>query len=257
MKKKASLLLCLAFALAIILVLSDMGTNNLYAVGETKQTITTFLNERGVSYTSVNIDDHILSIDLLSTGENRCTLDDVKAIQAIYEGVHEQTVDQEIKDVSINIYNSNGTMIYNEYEADVSSPIENVDLLIDTAQSHNTAQSPETILSDVRSIIAESSFSIQEISLENARELPNSKIIITLSETNNDIAALSSIRSIYERLEVLAISSGVVSQCEITAQNIEGNCVMYMAGDFLYGNCIAWVSPEAESSFIACEGPQI
>lgn len=29
-----------------------------------------------------------------------------------------------------------------------------------------------------------------------------------------------------------------------------------MIGDFQYGNCIAWISPDYENAFVAQEGPQ-
>ena len=33
-------------------------------------------------------------------------------------------------------------------------------------------------------------------------------------------------------------------------------CIAYMIGDFQYGNCIAWISPDYENAFVAQEGPQ-
>lgn len=38
--------------------------------------------------------------------------------------------------------------------------------------------------------------------------------------------------------------------------NDEQECIAYMIGDFQYGNCIAWISPDYENAFVAQEGPQ-
>lgn len=56
--------------------------------------------------------------------------------------------------------------------------------------------------------------------------------------------------------ESYSLSTGAITQCNITLLNDEQECIAYMIGDFQYGNCIAWISPDYENAFVAQEGPQ-
>ena len=72
--------------------------------------------------------------------------------------------------------------------------------------------------------------------------------------SNADDSSVSRISSVYDNLE--SLSTGAITQCNITLLNDEQECIAYMIGDFQYGNCIAWISPDYENAFVAQEGPQ-
>ena len=71
-----------------------------------------------------------------------------------------------------------------------------------------------------------------------------------------DVTDVSRISSVYDNLESYSLSTGAITQCNITLLNDEQECIAYMIGDFQYGNCIAWISPDYENAFVAQEGPQ-
>lgn len=255
MKKRLLLLGSLVFVLIFSLVIAGMVATKTFAAEDLKKTISSYLDQKDITYSSVNVDNNTLSVVLLSNGENRCTLEDVKAIQAIYEAVHAQTIDGNIKDVGIEIYNTNGSLIYDIFENNVSLPIENAELLVDSSLFQKTGSDDNDILSTTQSIVSSFPFSIQSAHVVCAEELTGNKMILSLSK-ENDANIMSDVRSIYEQLESYALSTGVIEECEISVLNTNGNCVLYMAGDFQYGNCIAWISPYIENSFFAEEGPQ-
>ena len=255
-KGKALALSILVLVLACILILSAITSEKAYATEKTIRAISTFLAEKEIEYSDVRVSDRTLSVKLLSSGDNRCTLDDVKAIQAIYEAVHAQTIEGQVKNVGIEIYNTDGILIYDILENDVDNPIENLEQLVKTNSEQKGEFTANDILLKAESIVTEFPYSIQQSWITESTEISGQKLQLTLCENNNDISSLDDIKVIYENLEAYSLSTNAITQCEITVTNSSGNCVLYMAGDFLFGNCIAWVSPEAESSFIAQEGPR-
>ena len=255
MRKRLVLLGSLVFVLITSIVIAGLVATRTYAADELKKTVSSYLDQKDITYSSVTVDNNTLSVVLLSNGEDRCTLEDVKAIHAIYEAVHAQTIDGDIKNIGIEIYNTNGVLIYDIFEKNVSLPIENAELLVDSSLFQKTGSDDNNILSITQSIVSSFPFSIQLAHVVRAEELTGNKVTLSLTK-ENDTNIMSDVRSIYEQLESYALSTGAIVECEISVFNTNGDCVLYMAGDFQYGNCIAWISPIIEKSFFAEEGPQ-
>ncbi len=252
-KYKAIALSVLVLALICAIVLSVFAVKKAYAAEKTVRTVGAFLAEKKIEYSDAQISEGTLSVKLLSSGDDRCTLDDVKAIRAIYEAVHAQTVEGQVKNVSIEIYNADGVLIYDALENDVDKPIENIEQLVTVDPDQKGELSTNDILQKVDTIISDLPYSVQQSQITDSTEISGRKLQLTLCTNDNDI---SWIKTIYEELEAYSLSANALTQCEISVTNSSGDCILYMAGDFLYGNCITWVSPEVENSFIAQEGPQ-
>ena len=246
----------LGSALTCVFVLSAIVAIKAYAAEKPVRTIVPFLADKKIDYSDVQINERTLSIKLLSSGEDRCTLDDVKAIMAIYEAIHAQSIEGQVKNVSIGIYNDDGVLIYDTLENGVDSPVENIEQLVTTDPDQKRGLTTNDVLQKVDSIISDFSYSIQQSQITESTEISGRKLQLTLCENNNDISSIDDVRAIYENLEAYSLASNAITQCEIVVTNRSGNCVLFMAGDFLYGNCIAWISPEIENSFTAREGPK-
>lgn len=255
-KGKIIALFALVFAFVGTLVFVNGIAVKVYAAEKTVRTVSSFLAEKEIDYSDVSINNRTLSVKLLSTGEDRCTLEDAKSIQAIYEAVHAQSIAGQVQNVGIEVYNSNGVLLYDALENDVSVTVENIDQLAGINTARNTEITANNIMVKVRNIVTEFPYSIEQLQITTPAEIAGKKVQLTLCENNNDIASIDDIRVIYDNLEEYAISTNAITQCEITVTNIDGDCVLYMAGDYLYGNCIAWISPSAESFFFAQEGPR-
>ena len=207
-----------------------------------------------ISYTSVHVNNQTLSVELQSSGEGRCTLDDVKAIQNIYTVIHAQSLADKIRNVKIEIVDRTGTVIYDETEADVSSKVEND--LAQTTTADTEIIADRDILQEARNVLADTSYSIQSVNISDAEEITGKCLNLTLTLSNADDSSVSRISSVYDNLESYSLSTGAITQCNITLLNDEQECIAYMIGDFQYGNCIAWISPDYENAFVAQEGPQ-
>lgn len=255
-KKKSFLFSVLALVLVASLVVGVSTAGKIYAAEKTMRTIASFMDEKAIEYSEVSIDNQILSVKLLSAGEDRCTLDDVKAIQAIYEAVHGKIIDGQVKNIGIEIYDTNGKLIYDVVEHVVSLPIENADQSVEKNDRKKQDMTANEVLLQVDSIVKEYPYSVQKSCISEADVIAGKKLELTISELNNDIQSINDIRAIYENLEAYSYSTNAINQCEITVLDDEEACVAYMAGDFRYGNITAWVSPAAESAFLAQEGPR-
>ena len=255
-KRKLFILLILAVVVVCALTFVVQKALKAYAAGKPIRTITSFLKEKNIDYSDVSINNETLSVNLVSSGDGRCTINDIKAVQAIYEVVHAQTIDSKVKNVSIEIYDINGKMIFDHHENGVSAQVQNVDKLVKQDPEQKTDMAVDEILLYAENLVAKYPYSVQELKIDTASEISGKKLELILCTLNkNSIPSFSDIDRIYENLEAFSFSTKAITQCEITVNNTEGDGVYYMAGDFLYGNCIAWISPEAQSSFVKEYGP--
>ena len=255
-KRKFFILLTLGLVVTCALIFVVQTAMKAYAARKPVRTITSFLKEKNIEYSDVSIKDGTLSVKLVSSGDERCTLNDIKAVQAIYEVIHAQTIEGQIKNVGIEIYNTDGKMIFDHFENGVSVPIKDVDKLVKQDTEQKTDMTVDDILLYVENIVASYPYTIQELKIDTALEISGKKLELTLCTLNKSyIPSFSNIRAIYENLEAFSFSTKAITQCEITVNNIDGEGVYYMAGDLLCGDCIAWVSPEVQSSFAKEYGP--
>ena len=243
--------ICFVILLCVVIALWFSKVN---AANIVRRTVSMYLDEKQISYTSVHVNNQTLSVELQSSGEGRCTLDDVKAIQNIYTVIHAQSLADKIRNVKIEIVDRTGTVIYDETEADVSSKVEND--LAQTTTADTEIIADRDILQEARNVLADTSYSIQSVNISDAEEITGKCLNLTLTLSNADDSSVSRISSVYDNLESYSLSTGAITQCNITLLNDEQECIAYMIGDFQYGNCIAWISPDYENAFVAQEGPQ-
>lgn len=242
--------ICLAMAMAVLsIVVLNASAANL------EKSIDSYLKEREINYTSAYIKDDTLTVDLISTGDTRCTIDDVKAINCIYTAVHSNDVDGTIRNVQIRIFNVSGNLLYDYYQADAVMPNDSSAMVADLEEkdSKTLDMEPKDALS---SIASSNSFTIEDISIKEADGiLGQCADIIVKPETPEDVT-LSDLRLLYENIEIYAIRGNEITQCSLSMVDEYGECLLYMAGDVNFCNIITWVSPEMEDSIIANEGPQ-
>ena len=81
--------ICFVILLCVVIALWFSKVN---AANIVRRTVSMYLDEKQISYTSVHVNNQTLSVELQSSGEGRCTLDDVKAIQNIYTVIHAQSL---------------------------------------------------------------------------------------------------------------------------------------------------------------------
>lgn len=256
MKKKA----ILAMLLVCAAILSGCYSN---ATAEPKQSrsITEFMKEKQIPYLLAEVNDNTLNVKLLSNGEEGCTLDDVKAIQAIYEAIHAKTITGEVKNVEIMIENAKGELIYDVGENDISDPIENTEPVAKSILPQTSTLARDLILHRVKSIVSEyvdpsdDYCRIEEAEITDASELVGNQLQMTL-RVSNPRYAFQTLQSIYDKLESYSLSENAIVQCRIYVVDLTGICTMYMGGDFHFGNCIAWINPSINSYFVIEEGPR-
>ena len=239
--------------LAVILVIACVQpTIKAYAL---EQSIDGYLNERKINYSSVEINKDTLEVNLISSGKDRCTVDDVNAIHSVYTAVHSRDVDSAIMNVQINIYNSDAKQIYSCYQADVAAASEYSGFKdkINAQDSKSFADDPKSALSN---IITSHSFLVDDISFAKADGIKGQCVSIMVNPVRMDLVSLSDLRILYEAIETYAIPSREITQCCLSMVDENGECMFYFTGDFSFGNITAWVSPTMEDSIIENEGPQ-
>lgn len=97
----------IAFTAMLTLVISVNGSNH------AEQKIKKYLLDQNVSYTSVEFTDNVLRMDFSSYGVDYCTVDDVRAINAVYEMVQYYDFLQNCDGCEINIKDVNEKLVYN------------------------------------------------------------------------------------------------------------------------------------------------
>lgn len=252
MKKKIILICCVVLAVAAAVTLIGVAAADTKAANEPEKNLSTFLEEKKISYSDADVSDGVLTIALCSSGEGRCTQDDIKAIQAIYDMVHAQSILGEVNSIDITIRDIDGAVIFNRRENDVSVPLE-ADTFERAESAQMTMQEKSTAADYARTVAAMYPLSVDDASVEQTEGLDGNKLVLNLTASDYGQNYAS---AIFDAFEAYAAADGKITQCEITMYDPDGNCAVYMAGDFQYGNRVAWVSPAMEASFIAAEGPR-
>ena len=250
--RKRALLFASVLAMLVMIGCRTSLTADSKAERDPKRPIASFLKEKDISFSEAGVHDRVLSVSLLSEGEGRCTLEDVKAIMCIYGAVHEDAIEGEVKDVTIRICDKNGSLIYDASEYGVSAPEDGPEGQNGGTDAQDD-KSEQEVLDAVCEIISSYNSSIEKTSRIKSAEAQGKKLVVTLSQDIFDFRALD---SVFDRLESLLARGGAYTQCEITMVNTKGECVYYMAEDFPFGSRIAWISPAAESAFLDQVGPR-
>lgn len=216
-----------------------------------EKSIGSYLRERNINYISTDISKDTLTVNLISTGSDRCTIDDVKAIHSVYTAVHSCDADDAIQNVQISIFNSDKVQIYDHYQADMA--------IANDASRHWNGENAK-ILSEapkeaLRLITASHPFTMEQLDFLKADGISGQAADISVTPMDEGSVTLSDLRSLYEEMEEYAVASGAMTQCSLSMMNEKNECMFYLTGDMGYGNILAWVSPEMEANVIENEGP--
>ena len=251
MKKKTILICCIVLVAAVAAAFLRITAFSTKSTEKGEKSFSAFFDEKKISYSDCNVSNGVLAVDLCSSGEGRCTQEDIKAIQAIYDAVHTPGILGEVNSVNITIRDIHGAVIFNECRNDVATPLEG-ETLVRAEATQMTMQEKNTVTDYARSLAAAYPVSIDAATVEQVEGRPGNKIALELSSSNGDP---SFVNAIYSALAEYARTNEKITQCEIILCDADGGCAIYASGDFQYGDYIAWVSPEMEDSFVAAEGP--
>lgn len=251
MKKKSILICCVVLVVAAAAAFVGIAAFGSRAAEDGEKSFSAFLAEKKISCSDCNVTDGVLTVALCSSGEGRCTQEDIKAIASIYDAVRAQGTSERVSSVNITIRDIHGAVIFNECRNDVATPLEG-ETLVRAEATQMTMQEKNTVMDYARSLAAAYPVSIDAATVEQVEGRPGNKIALELSSSNGDP---SFVNAIYSALAEYARTNEKITQCEIILCDADGGCAIYASGDFQYGDYIAWVSPEMEDSFVAAEGP--
>lgn len=192
------------------------------------------LEETGVSYTLVEIGNRQLAVELASSGTGRCTLEDVMAIETIYETVYGDTLIGKLDGLSISIYDTEGEQIY-----DISKPMDTQKLRL---VSVSEKIGDEDTLAAVMHLLEQSPFEYNGMDFYTARKTDGWKLELQLTA---DSPSFDELQTLYRSLE----NSCIADMCSIRVDSKE-ECLLYIAGDFRYGCYISWISPELQEQLM-------
>ena len=116
-----------------------------------------------------------------------------------------------------------GAVIYEETETDVSSKVENNLVQMTTADTEAFADSD--ILNETHNILDDTPYSIQSVDISDAEEITGKCLNLTLTLSNVDDSSVGRISSVYDDLESYSLSTGAITQCNITLLNAEQECI--------------------------------
>ena len=224
--------------------------------GDIKEEVMTVLIGEGITYRQLDVRDYTLTIAFDSSGADRCTFDDVKAIQAVYDAVHTNELVGTIKEIDIKVYSENGTLLFDQHEAGIDSRTDGQDVQDKYVFDRKDDDVSACAYATVNTAVALSPFTLEDFSEISAKDRDGNKIILNLTGEAQCDAGLSEIQAICDSVVVYAQSAGTISQCEISVMNKNHDCIAFLACDCQYGNRIAWVSADAEANYLSQMGPK-
>lgn len=255
MAKKSKSLVWMGAALAVIavcLVLVYMIAAERPALAEKNGTdaVEEVLEERDVSFRSVTENEGVITAELISSGEGRCTLDDVKALQSLNDALWADERLYGIKGLQVYIYDADGNVIYDAYTAKNLTAAAVRPLLLNAV----SGASEETIREKAAALMADYPCRIKNIAYK-AQNTGSCRLEIDLEASEEDAAAFMDVAYLYAMLEAnLGVFDGLTA-CAVNLENETGECLLYVSADFMQGECTTWVSPEIQDAFISVSGP--
>ncbi|MDR0951567.1 MAG: hypothetical protein LBM18_01420 [Oscillospiraceae bacterium] len=224
------------------------------SAAEIEQELNLFLYENNVNYESIEVNEKQLSVSLQSINADRCSLEDVKAIQLIYQAVHGEDIIGNIDSIQINIYDITGKLIYDVWQSDVSTPVEDFEQYASVSNENGNANM-EQMTSDISDIIQSSLLSLNKIEFTDSEGLSGKNVEIVFNRSDAAPIGMNDLMQVYDSLQQYSLSNTILARCSLSIEDSSGSCLLYLTGDFQYGNRIGWVSPEIEPSFVEHEGP--
>lgn len=219
---------------AVIAVFAPMAN----AADKIADGVEAYLKENNINYSEVSVKGNRMSVGLISEGDGRHTLEDIKAIEAIYEAVHAQKVVGKISAVEITVKDAEGNLLSSD--------------TVNMSDSVASEKSDDAIIKDIK-VLADgllgSEYTV-EIAKYSDDELRN-----VIVRVNGDADSTSAADSLYRALKNYRALTGAIDKCEIYVEDESGKCLYYVTGELEYGNMLAWVSEQAEEAFVGSHGP--
>lgn len=257
-----AIILLVGLVIAVPIIANSMrktGVPTVNADQLTKDSVSEYLDAKDVNYSSISISEGTLYIKLLSSGNARCTIKDVKSIQYVYEAVHAKTITElsSVKNVSVEIFDTNGICLYSNTVNDVDSPIDGSELVDEESSHYPPHNTDDEIKSCIQELVNDQGFAIKSLDLLSSEEIVGRRLELVIANSNPDLDAMTQVSVLYDIFSNFSLATGAITQCSITLEDSDENCQIYMTGDFQFGDAIAWMSPEIQEAFTAHRFPDV
>lgn len=235
LKKAVIVVLTVILIIALTVTLSS----NVSAEEKSVNAVEDYFKLENVKYTNVSVQNGRMYVELQSNDKNRCTLEDVKAIEAVYEAIHAKKVDGIVNLVEIVVKTPEGKILSDE-TVNVSSTI--------------VEKTDQAIIDDVTVLTKNSFDSVNSVKLESYLDGTKKNIVIKVTDESDDHT--SNADGLYRQILNYQKQFKAIDKCEIYVEDINGECLYYITGELEYGDMLAWVSEKSEESFVNSHGPR-
>lgn len=213
---------------------SDVGTK----VDEAEAIIQDYLTDDSIQCTDASLKDGLLTITLQSQGIGDCTLEDIQSMQYIRDTIRRKETKNIVNDLQFYIFDALGAELWNDCETNIWAHKKYV--------PEATVQ-PEEITADVESILEKNCRTeISSMEVQASDTSAGNHLAVVLSEENVQNVTMWGLECLYMELEGYSHKTGGFKRCGITVQDVNGETILYMGGNFEYGECIMWTNPEYE-----------
>ncbi len=245
--KKSIILSAILFVISIFAILAPKKL--VFAEKSAIDSVQDYLEVHGISYRAVTESEQTIMAELISQGEGRCTLEDVKALQALNEALQCDERLDEVKGLQVMIYDINDELIYDVYTA--RNPLINEQK---RAEAYSLV-SEETLKEKATTLMNDYSCEIKEVSYTN-QDTGISKLELKVKVTQEAIASMLDISALSSKIMVDFCNDGL-SQLIVNMESTNGECFSYVIVDFWANECNAWISPDVKEDFNCLAGPPV
>ena len=212
-----------------------------------KPTLSTEIEDALSSYTehidtnpvSISITDKVLYADIHSSGHMRCTLEDVKTINCVYNVALSDKFIDDLDYIAVRVIDNSGTLVY-DFQRVASIPQqENISAL-------ENDESVKINISSIEAALPDCGYTVVDIDNEEDKlGINTTSVLLTI---NSGDATLD------DMLNVFSVTTGAqyssAGQCEVTLAREDGDVLAYMISNKLNGTFVTWVSPQIEKTFL-------
>ena len=265
-----SLLVLLAFASVISSAayattasVSNCGSENesdsmldstIDSVERSKEAAYQFLDDNMLDYSYVEIEGGVFTVVLNSSGDGAVTLEDAQAILSVYDFVHSLDATSPINDVQLCIYDNAGKKIYDLFEADVRSARVSVDSVPYNAEIRSSYASTDDIVAAAETMVAENcDADIESLTIQKSPTQTSDCLTLVLSVDDVGESMMDDCNCLFDEFGLYAYETEEYTKCAITVEDSGGEALIFMGGDFEYGDSVTWINPDA--NFVTGIGP--
>lgn len=205
-----------------------------------------FLDDNMLDYSFVEIENGVFTVALNSHGDGAVTLEDAQAILAVYDFVHALDASSPINDVQLYIYDDAGEKIYDLFEADVRSSFVSVDGVLSSSEIRSSFASTDDVMSVAEAMVAEHcNADIESLTIQTSPTQTSDCVALVLSTDDVSESVMEDCNCLFDELELYAYATGKYTKCAITVEDSGGEALIFMGGDFEFGDIVTWINPDA------------